>query len=45
VLSPGEWALVRAGLGLAWDAVEVTADAGSDAATNVRAFDALRPGQ
>jgi hypothetical protein len=45
VLSPGEWALVRAGLGLTWDAVEVAADAGDDEATGVRAFDALQPGQ
>jgi hypothetical protein len=45
VLSPGEWALVRAGLDLAWDAVEVAAEAGTDAATGVRAFDVLKPGQ
>jgi hypothetical protein len=45
VLAPGEWALVRAGLGLAWDAVEMAADVGDDEATGVRAFDALQPGQ
>lgn len=45
VLTPGEWALVGAGLGLAWDAVEVAAESGSGHATGVRAFDALQPGQ
>jgi hypothetical protein len=45
VLTPGEWALVRAGLDLACDAVEVAAEIGSDTATGVRAFDALQPGQ
>lgn len=45
VLTPGEWALVRAGLGLAWDAVEIAAEAGTSDATGVRAFDVLQPGQ
>jgi hypothetical protein len=45
VLSPGEWALVRAALGLAWDAVEVAAEAGTGGATGARAFDVLQPGQ
>jgi hypothetical protein len=45
VLSPGEWALIRAALSLAWDAVEMAADAGDDEATGVRAFDTLQPGQ
>jgi hypothetical protein len=45
VLTPGEWALVRAALGLAWDTVETAADAGDEEATGVRAFDALQPGQ
>jgi hypothetical protein len=45
VLTTTEWALVRAGLDLAWDAVEVAAEAGNDAATGVRAFNVLQPGQ
>src|SRR6476620_6183242 len=45
VLTPGEWALVRAGLDLAWDAVEVAQEAGTGDATGVRVFDALQPGQ
>jgi hypothetical protein len=45
VLTPGEWALVRAGLDLAWDAVEVAAECGNPEATGVTAFDALQPGQ
>ena len=45
VLTAGEWALARAGLGLAWDAVEIANEAGHGDATGVRAFDALQPGQ
>ena len=45
VLTAGEWALARAGLGLAWDAVEIADEAGTGAATGVRAFDVLQPGQ
>jgi hypothetical protein len=45
VLTAGEWALVRAGLGLAWDAVKVAHEAGTGDATGVRAFDVLQPGQ
>jgi hypothetical protein len=44
-LTPGEWALVRAALGLAWDAVEIAREAGADEATGVRVFDVLQPGQ
>ena len=42
VLAPGEWALVRAGLELTWDAVEVAREAGAGDATGVRVFDARR---
>jgi hypothetical protein len=45
ILTPGEWALVRACLDLAWDAVDVAAEAGTGAATGVRVFDVLQPGQ
>jgi hypothetical protein len=45
VLTAGEWALVRAGLGLVWDAVEVAAESGSGDATGVRVFDMLQHGQ
>jgi hypothetical protein len=45
VLTPGEWELVRAGLGLAWDAVEIAHEAGTGDATGVRVFDVLQPGQ
>jgi hypothetical protein len=45
VLTPGEWALVRAGLGLAWDAVEIAHESGTEDATGVRVFDVLQPGQ
>jgi hypothetical protein len=45
VLTAGEWALARAGLGLAWDAVELAREAGAGDATGVRVFDALQPAQ
>jgi hypothetical protein len=45
VLAAGEWALVRAGLGLAWDAVELARAAGTADATGLPVFDALQPGQ
>jgi hypothetical protein len=46
VLTPGEWALVRAGLAPAWAAVEAARDTpGGPGITGVRAFDALQPGQ
>jgi hypothetical protein len=46
VLTPGEWALVRAGLARAWDAVEAARDTpGGAGPTGVRAFDALQYGQ
>lgn len=45
VLTAGEWALVRAGLDLAWDAVELAREAGDGDATGVRVFDSLQPGQ
>jgi hypothetical protein len=35
VLTPGEWNLVRAGLGLAWEAVEIAAEVGNPEATGV----------
>jgi hypothetical protein len=44
-LTPGEWNLVRAGLGLAWDAVEVAAEAGTGDATGRAVFDTHQPGQ
>jgi hypothetical protein len=43
VLTAGEWALVRAGLARAWDAIEAARDA--PGATGVRVFDALQHGQ
>jgi hypothetical protein len=46
VLTAGEWSLVRAGLGRAWDAVEAARDTTVSAgATSVRVFDALHYGQ
>src|SRR4051794_34540914 len=45
VLTPGERELVRAGLALAWDAVEIAAEASTGDATGVRVFDVLQPGQ
>jgi hypothetical protein len=45
VLTAGEWALVRAGLDLAWDAVEIAHEAGTGDATGVRVFDVFQPGQ
>jgi hypothetical protein len=46
VLTPGEWALVQAGLAVTWDAVEAAREkAGGSGRTGVRAFDCLQPSQ
>src|SRR5215207_9979609 len=46
VLTAGEWALLRAGLARAWDAVEAARDTpGGPGPTGVRVFDSLQHGQ
>jgi hypothetical protein len=46
ILTPGGWALVRAGLARAWDAIEAARQApGGPGPTGVRVFNALQNGR